>query len=357
MRFSASSFLITLTVTSVLILFMNLILTSHKGHKLFKADFIELFIVITVLRLLIPLEYPFTKTVTALNSVMNPVMTFLLRTKVYKAEVWKWIILIWIIGSLIALIKVILTYINGERTYREIRHNGKEICNIEDIPVLVSSSIHEPMIMSLHKVILLPEIELDEDQLNFVLKHELLHIKNHDGLLKLIVNVFCAIYWWFFPMYFFKKDFQLFQEVRVDYMLTKECSNEEILNYANVLIAVKEKISDIPSKDICSCFVSESTSILSYRVDYLIEGTYRKKTSVILMLLLAVLPFLTNSIIFEPHYDSSKKIKDTYNDDDMKKGYLIHHKDGTYTYIFDGTEYFIKSDDLGFLKKLKVIEE
>lgn len=357
MRFSASSFLITLVVTAVLILFMNLILTSHKGHKLFKADFIVLFIVITVLRLLIPLEYPFTKTITALNSIMNPVMTFLLRTEVHNVKVWKWFILIWIIGAFIALIKVFFTYFKGESIYREIRSNGKEISNVEGIPVIVSSSIHEPMIMTVHKVILLPEIDLDEEQLHFVLRHEMLHIKNHDGLLKLIVNIICAVYWWFIPMYFFKKDFQLFQEVRVDYMLTKESSNEEVLDYANVLIAVKEKISDFPYNDICSCLVNESTSILTYRIDYLIEGTYRKKTPVILMLLLAVLPFLTNCIIFEPHYDSSIKIKDMYSEDDMKKGYLIHHKDGTYTYMFEGKEYFIKSDNLEFLKGLKVIEK
>ena len=328
MRFSASSFLVTLAVTAVMILFMNLILTSHKGHKLFKADFIELFIVITVLRLLIPLEYSFTKTVTALNSVMNPVMTFLLRTEVYEVEVWKWFFLIWIIGAIISLMKMILSYITVENLYREIRNNGKEIGNIEDFPVIVSSSIHEPMIMTLHKVILLPEKELDKDQLNFVIKHEMLHIRNHDGLLKLIVNVLCCVYWWFIPMYFFKKDFQLFQEVRVDYMLTKECSNEEILDYANILISVKEKISDFSYKDICNCLVSENTSILTYRIDYLIEGTYRKKTSVFLMLLLTVLPFLTNCILFEPHYDSSKKIKDMYSENDMKSGYLIHHKDG-----------------------------
>lgn len=140
-------------------------------------------------------------------------------------------------------------------------------------------------------------------------------------------------------------------------MLTKGSNNEEVLNYANVLVAVKEKISDFPYNDICNCLVNESTSILTYRIDYLIEGTYRKKTPVILMLMLAVLPFLTNCIIFEPHYDSSIKIKDMYSEDDMKNGYLIRHKDGTYTYMFEGKEYFIKSDDLEFLKGLKVIKE
>lgn len=357
MKLSASSFFITLIVTAMLIGLLNILLTSHRGHKLFKADFIVIFILVTVLRLLFPFEYSFTKTITAFYKIMNPLMNVILRNRVLGSPVWKWLIIIWGVGSVLMLIKLIITYHKGEMVYKEILQTIKNKHTYNNIPVYVSPLVTEPMIMGVHKAILLPDIEFKEKQLDYILKHELIHIRNHDGLLKLCINILSAIYWWFIPIYILKQDFQLFQEVRVDYKLTKDSDNETVLEYANSLVEVKEKITDFEYPDICNCMVNESTSILTFRIDYLIEGTYKKKTSIFLMMTLIIIPFLTNCIILEPHYNSSEKIKNTYTEDEMKEGYLIHHKDGTYTYVFQGEEYYIKENNLDFLKGVKVIEE
>ena len=49
--------------------------------------------------------------------------------------------------------------------------------------------------------------------------------------------------------------------------------------------------------------IQDNAHVLEYRINYLMDGMYRKKTSKILMIAVLALPLLTNSIILESAFE------------------------------------------------------
>ena len=81
MRFSASSLFITLCISFLLILLLDILLSYKKSYKLFRTDFITVLIVVVVVRMFVPLEFKFTKTI-IVPTIMNPIIV-LLQYKIY----------------------------------------------------------------------------------------------------------------------------------------------------------------------------------------------------------------------------------------------------------------------------------
>ncbi len=105
MNISISSLFITLCVSLLFILFFSLILTHKKSYRLFRADLLFILAIVICLRMIFPVEFPFTKTI-PLPVIMNPIMDFLnfeLFSQQFKVVYI--LLFIWIIGILIGCIK------------------------------------------------------------------------------------------------------------------------------------------------------------------------------------------------------------------------------------------------------------
>ena len=77
MQITLSSLFITLMVECILILLFYFIITARIKSKIFRIDFLTILIILILLRLLVPIELPFTVTVPA-PIIMNPVAVFLI---------------------------------------------------------------------------------------------------------------------------------------------------------------------------------------------------------------------------------------------------------------------------------------
>lgn len=102
--------------------------------------------------------------------------------------------------------------------------------------------------------------------------------------------------------------------------------------------------------------IQDNAHVLEYRINYLMDGMYRKKTSKILMIVVLALPLLTNSIILESAFDPPNN-EDLYDQSDIDKGYIIKCKDGTYELVFSKIRAKISNPNDDSFKNIPIIEQ
>lgn len=368
MIFSVSSLFNTLLVSCLLIFLLNLVLTKKRMCSLFCVDFLCLLVCIVVLRLCLPFEFFFTKSLKS-KYLMTHIRDFYM-FEIFGYPLYQILFLVWGIGIVICMIKYIRKMIWIDQFYQKIVQNAKcfPIDGLLEKPVepnvnvYVSDLVSAPMVLGFHKSILLPDIEFDQSELENILCHELQHIKNHDILIKHMVNLLSIAYWWFPPMKKLSKNIGLVLEIRVDSKVVDLADKEKLFGYTHTLIDVQKKLTtrfDPQLEKNAAYLINDQVSILEYRINYLLKGEITKKTKFVIMIFLVSLPFLSNAIMLEPYY----------YDNMMKKGYgytaeyivehceVIHHKDGTYGLMLNGKEGSLLDPSEFIAQGIKVKEE
>lgn len=349
MQISMSSIFITLIMSTILILLFVLLLLNKRLVRFLRMDVLLVLVIVIIARMLFPIELPFTVTI-AFPLLMNNIQAFMNYEVFSNLTVFNILCVIWALGSMIQLIRYFLSLKKINAIIGNLKRNCdhksvSDFLSIDpkyDYPVWVTKEITTPMVIGLKKVILLPEIELSSAEVNNVVTHELQHIKNHDNLFKQVLNILKIIYWWFPPIYWLSNKFQLSLEMRVDQQTTKQYTKSQTMEYIETLIRLKEFIvkqdqkynpSALPISS--SFFIGEDNKVLTYRIDYLLNSNYRKRTNLILLGIIFLLPFLSNSIVFEAYHVDNTKDNVFTEQDLINQGYLIDNKDGTYTLILD----------------------
>lgn len=364
MQITLSSLLITLLIGTILILLFYLIITKRIESKFFRIDFLTTLIVIILLRLFILIEMPFTITI-PLPTFMNPISDFLNYEFIDGIRIAYLLSFVWIIGSLLGFGCYIMRLLKLKELYKIVLEDCEKINTSQllsendsfDYPVYVSHYITAPMVLGFKKVVLLPDELFSEKELSNILLHEIHHIKSHDIYLKQFIKIVTIIYWWFPPIYLLQKEIDLFFELRADSKVTKSLSHYESLNYAETLVSVQRKVSTESStvELFSTCLISENKKILSYRINYLLEGNFQKRTSrLVLFALLGVL-ILSNSIILEPAFYDAPIVDGTFEKNEFE--YIIHHKDGSYSLVVDGQLIKINNINDSAFDRIKIIEE
>lgn len=346
MTISCSSLFSTLLVSCGLIFLLNLILTKKKLCSLFCVDFLCVLVCIVVLRLCLPVEFFFTKSVYS-----SHLMTALRNIAVFKIgsyPLYHILFAIWGAGILFHLIRYIRKVFMINTFYNKVVQNAKcvplndfiDISAGKKINVYISELVSSPMVLGFHRNIFLPAVEFSNEELENILCHELMHIQNHDILIKQGINLLAIVYWWFPPMKQLSKNVQLFLEIRVDSKAVDMTNKEKLFSYIYTLIDVQKKLtvqSDPVFEKGAAYLISDQVSTLEYRIHYLLKENIGKKTKLILLSFLVCLPILSNLIILEPNYENAKPIEGCWTEDYIiENGIVIEHKDHTYSLTVDG---------------------
>lgn len=366
MNISISSILITLFISTLLIISLNYFMENTNKLKIFRTDFLFILISITILRLILPVELFFTITI-MFTPVMNPIYEFLnfeLLTGITNLHI---LLSIWLCGSIIYTVhfahQIFLSYrITNRLQKSSIPYKTKELSEPykSKYKIFITDLVDSPMVFGLRKLIFLPNISFPDDDLLNIIHHEIQHIKNHDVYIKLFLNILIILYWWFPPTYILKKNVCLFLEVRVDDQVTRNMTTESRLKYTRSLINVQKKIKTHHQFKAFaySSFIDDSSYILSYRIQYLIDGEFLRKTRSQYLLLLLFIPLLTNLVILEPGYPNSNLTNGTYSIEEInEEAYITHKRDGRYIFTLNGesVEYGYTIPDE--LKNVQIVEE
>ncbi|MHC5249157.1 M56 family metallopeptidase [Enterococcus sp. LJL90] len=357
MRFSLSSFLISLLFVVILVLMLQFILWKKKSIRVIRSDFIFGLFLIIFLRLILPIELPTTITLKS-EHVMPAIFTFF-QTEFSIAgqsfSVLTLTLVLWGIGTAVGLLKMYRSHRQLRRTVGRFKQTlpleelffldaqDFQFLKKKQIPLIQSEVIFSAMAVGIFKpkIILSKKVPLDSPELKYILKHEIQHLRNHDILFKYLLDVLTAIYWWFPFIYLLRRQLNLIIELRVDNQVTKALPQTEYFAYVESLVAVVKTLAPATDKkaaDKAVYFFQGSRNVLYKRVTFLLEGYEIKRTNYALLAILGVIILATTSIIFEPYSDDSAALDGTLSLDDLSDldAYLLHTKDGKYYLFYNG---------------------
>ncbi len=347
----------------ITLLFRNTGIMINAGYKL-----LALFVTLTVLRFLLPIELPFTRSVfltdhETISQVVTYVRHPLLQVSGYELSVWTFLQAIWIIGFVINLIRYIHEHLKArysilanslDATGREPYHSLlEEICRERRkrncFHVLTVTGISRPMLYGVFSPrILIPEsMELTKDELYYSLVHEASHHFHHDLLIKLIIKLLAMVYWWNPACYILIRRVDTILEMRVDDTITASGS-DTVISYLRSLFGIGEQAAELEAstlpRSVTLALLREKDNELTQRY-LMLTSTGRKKKQALNAFLFALIVSIygaSHLFIFEASYVHPEVMAETIEQTESNS-YAVLKENGTYDVYY--CNYFIENTD------------
>ena len=118
-----------------------------------------------------------------------------------------------------------------------------------DINLIVNDDIRTPALCRIIKpTILFPNamLDLEDDEIKYILLHELSHYKRKDILVNYLLVLLQCVHWFNPFIWFFFKKIREDMELATDEMVVSKLNEDEYKNYARTIITIIERISIVP---------------------------------------------------------------------------------------------------------------
>lgn len=150
---------------------------------------------------------------------------------------------LWLIGAVSLILLNISRYV---RLNIQIRRNGEiiscpEISRYTDrkINVRVWENIASPFMTGIFRpTLILPKMELSDEQLHNILRHEMTHFKRHDILYKWFAELVKCVHWFNPIAWYISKQIAAECEISCDMAVTKNMSDSEEMSYINTILSL-----------------------------------------------------------------------------------------------------------------------
>ena len=351
-----------ITLSTVLnIVFFSGIATLSLNYIITKSEIvlkigiqIVLFIIVMIMfRLFLPFELPSQNNINITKFWPDIYITFVKPVFAFAEMEWSLLsimIIISIIGSIIFVLKLILSYIALKHTVNNFKIINKSAVNrvVDKINskykkqvcfnVVSSSQVKSPFIFGLlNPIIILPEIELSVDEWYYILSHEMAHYYFKDLWIRFICELLQAIYWWNPFVYLLRNQLIKIQELRVDSVVINKLEEFQKMEYLECLIRIARLQSDIYRMHWVAAFNSDCEDDIANRIEAIFEyakgSEIKNKRTIKYMLiglvLVLIIFLMPNFIIFEPYAITDEHAEGTYEINETNS-YLIQNDDGTY---------------------------
>ncbi len=197
-------------------------------------------------------------------------------------------LMIWFVGLLIVIIHIIEEkyrldrlvawneVVKDERIMASFERAKKKVGLKRHVTVYRNTLIHTPMTLTWHKqVILIPEQEYTDKELQVIFCHELLHIKSGDHRKKKWLSLIVCVFWFNPFVWRFYKQMNRWCETECDYKVTKLLEGQMSVNeYFLTLLDIVQHSSR--NWFLFTSFASSSKEELERRF-LIVEGSLRKK--------------------------------------------------------------------------------
>lgn len=145
------------------------------------------------------------------------------------------LIAVWLIGFIISMCRYLISYFGFK----------KQICGfdthevIDGVKVIKSTIISSPLVFGFFKPMLaIPEIEMNEDDYNLAITHEMVHYKHHDSWFKLFAVIVNSIYWFNPITYLMVNLIGEACEYACDEQVTKEMDIADKKRYSTMILSM-----------------------------------------------------------------------------------------------------------------------
>ncbi|MEY8353192.1 M56 family metallopeptidase [Lachnospiraceae bacterium 54-53] len=357
MVLSSSSLITTLFICNLSIIAVWFFLNNHKRILQISISILLIGILLLLLRLLIPFEFSFQYTIFE-KYLLPDIFTFfyipVIVSNSLRIYVYHIFLLIWVCGIILFGFKTIYAYIKFKKIVeREPRINNRTLINLikkvellygksTDFTVIKTNSVSVPLLFGVFKPkIILPQLNLSNEELYYIIRHEVTHYYHYDLWIKLFVELIGIIYWWNPFVYILRQQIDKILEIRVDTAVTKGMSKAEKINYLECLLTIAKGNAPSSLNSFSLAFDSRTASVLSQRFYIVLDNNFYQKSRIkssILFIVLMLILTLISLVVIEPYsiapVDQQQTVELT-----AETAYLLVNPNGGYDIFLNG-EYF-----------------
>lgn len=344
--------------SSLSVILLSIVFKDNKVVLKLDIRFLLICMVIILFRLLIPVESPITNNIPVSN--IYPDIYMFLKEPFYVIEgmelnILLFLKLIWLLGSVFFLAKIARSYlmlkkmigsfhyldnINVNDTLQKVQKEYSRK-RTKKIRIVTGEFGNTPFVFGIFRpYIVIPSLSYNDDELYFILKHEMIHYYRGDLIVKLFCEILRAVYWWNPFVDMLESLINDLLEINVDFRIMKDLPEERKLDYSECLVkmAKKRELSKIENRWIMA-FQKESPSAVRKRISLMLDNLEidKKKTAKSVMLsamILALVVFCPNVLIFEPYSIAEEDAEGTFDlsEDNV---FYIRNKDGSFNLYID----------------------
>lgn len=354
-------FIMAVLTNSLMIIIIYFLRKVPYFANLFSLWFMVILYLFCVLRIFLPIEFPGLQIVLMDNTVYTSVVDVFVKRDdngmIHPNMVFYIVMGVWILGI---LVQSLWALISQHRFRRYLMANGdyatdheraifsdvvKDVLKNDKNVVLRKTDviIGTVVVGLIHKTVLIPDETYTDDELKMIFRHECMHIKNKDLWIKLLVQIYCCVFWWNPFAYLLKADLDFSLEMRCDLRAVRYLTDAERLVYAETLVnhSQNEKRQRIPFVVSAGFADSEKKDKLLMRIQKLLSDPPNKAKQIIANAFVAVilLSIFAVSYVFiwqpsfndeltDDYYELAEGEKVINNDD----AYLIKCDDGSYLF-------------------------
>lgn len=355
----------------IIILILRHNLTFFMKHSTWCLFLLFIFLVI---RVLLPLDM--TKAIVINSDKVYPWLLEKLNTLMFESELTIGYILlwIWVLGSIILFSKDIYQFIKEIQIIRKLVLIDDEQVNriskeefAQNVKIFVSPSIVEPKVTGILKpYIYLPIIDITDDGLRLILKHEICHILGGDIIIKLFYTIIKDLFWWNPLTCLFQYEVENLLELRCDLAVTKKMNHQEKINYLSTILHVIKQI-EYPaanrsfSKNVMNFVSIRSFDITKQRFKVVMEkdNYWKSGMQIITFLVIIILFILSYFFIIQPAYYPNFNEMEEMQEITKENSYIVVSNDERILYINDEFYGYLSADELDTLpySQLIIIKE
>lgn len=193
---------------------------------------------LATIRLLLPIEIPFTRAIRSWNVLGTALIFF----RTYSTLTWA-LLTAWGVGAVVCILRDVWELCRAHKrcdSYTPVENPAvqkvAERCSIP-CPVQVSSNVRIPYVSGIFRhTIYLPALEFSDEEIELILAHETQHIRSHDALIKLLFGVLSAAMWWNPAARWSRREIDALLELRCDAKVTKRMKKGKQIAYAEMLL-------------------------------------------------------------------------------------------------------------------------
>lgn len=342
MTFILSTLLSTLILTSCMIFIFDFCI--HKQWNMNQV-FFKLFLLIIFIKLCFPFETKLSILI-PLDKIMNPLIDILQYKLFNQIYMYHFLLSVAVIGSIYQFAELIKHIRECNYIIHEVKNNGIRIEN-PDYEIYQTSYINTPIVMGLRGIILIPE-DLNKEEIDYALKHEITHIKHKDNLIKFTANLFKILFWWFIPIYIFNKQLDLYLELHADNKAIENLEKHKKLDYLNFLVKTQKQAIKSSTTVLNSNLSFNRKSNLNYRINAILNK--KTRSAIFIVPILFIMIFL-NFLIFTPYYTDSDLTKGTYEISKSNAYILVNGGEKQLVVNMDGESFISPIKNYSLLKK------
>ena len=342
MTFILSTLLSALILTSCMIFIFDFCI--HKQWNMNQV-FFRLFLLIIFIKLCFPFETKLSILI-PLDKIMNPLIDILQYKLFNQIYMYHFLLSVAVIGSIYQFAELIKHIRECNYIIHEVKNNGIRIEN-PDYEIYQTSYINTPIVMGLRGIILIPE-DLNKEEIDYALKHEITHIKHKDNLIKFTANLFKILFWWFIPIYIFNKQLDLYLELHADNKAIENLEEHKKLDYLNFLVKTQKQAIKSSTTVLNSNLSFNRKSNLNYRINAILNK--KTRSAIFIVPILFIMIFL-NFLIFTPYYTDSDLTKGTYEISKSNAYILVNGGEKQLVVNMDGESFISPIKNYSRLKK------